>query len=115
MSMGDCGDSDCAGRDAGGIVHEYRLGCLVFLAGLMGASGSFTAEMVLVAHQCLVRIGLPAFLLGLSLMMYALKDATMAQSSVVLWGGTALALPVASLFDFPYSLLVTVPQASFWP
>ena len=48
-------------------------------------------------------------LLGLSLMMYALKDATVAQSSVVLWEGTALAIPVASLFDFPYSLLVTVP------
>jgi len=42
-------------------------------------------------------------------MMYALKDATVAQSSVVLWEGTALAIPVASLFDFPYSLLVTVP------
>ena len=48
-------------------------------------------------------------LLGLSLLMYAFKDATVAQSTVVLWEGTALAIPVASLFDFPFSLLITVP------
>jgi len=48
-------------------------------------------------------------LLLLSLAMYALKGPWLGDVTTVLFAGTQFAIPVASLFDFPFSLLVTVP------
>jgi solute:Na+ symporter, SSS family len=48
-------------------------------------------------------------LLLLSLTMYAFKESWLAESTHVLFNGTQVAIPIASLFDFPFSLIVTVP------
>ena len=41
--------------------------------------------------------------------MYAFKESWLAESTHVLFNGTQVAIPIASLFDFPFSLIVTVP------
>jgi solute:Na+ symporter, SSS family len=85
-------------------------GAWFFLAGFNGGIGviyllrwywwriNAWAELV-----CLIS------LLLLSLGMFALKDSMIAESTLILMKGTDFAIPIASLFDFPFSLLVTVP------
>ena len=48
-------------------------------------------------------------LLVLSLAMSMLKEPWLGNSSAILFENTQFAIPVAMLFDFPFSLLVTVP------